>query len=161
MFTFFLGVVLFSSCVAQRLGEAGSHDEDLSAYRPKVAPDTATKTSYLTKQPGAKPRVEPTLHQSKQVNTVLDSIASLNQMRKFVDGFTIQIYSGTSREDAMNAKKRMTELPDLTSVLQYNQPKFRVTVGSYYSRLGAQADFQRVKKVFPSSILVPDRVIIK
>ena len=148
------------SCAAQRSGGSSSaYHEDLSAFRPQVPADTA---STVRKDPREREMISvtPTLQVNRTVNNVLDSIATLSQMRKFVDGFTIQIYSGTSREDAMTAKRKMTELPDLIAILQYNQPKFRVTVGSYYSRLEAQKDLQQIKKILPTSILVPEKVAI-
>ena len=85
-----------------------------------------------------------------------------NATRKFVDGYTIQIYSGQKREDAMSTTTRMNELAsDLKSNIQYQQPKFRVTVGKYFTRLEAQKDLLRLKRIFSSAILVPERIMIK
>jgi hypothetical protein len=104
---------------------------------------------------------KPVLNVNTKVDAVLDSVDRLNQSRKFVDGYTIQIYSGTNREDAMNAKKRMNEMDEISPTLQYNQPKFRVTAGAYYNKLEAQQDLMRIRRLFPNSILVPEKVQIK
>jgi uncharacterized protein YebE (UPF0316 family) len=50
--------------------------------------------------------VEPTVYTvNKQLDAVLDSIDRINLTRKFVEGFTIQVYSGLKREDALNVRK--------------------------------------------------------
>ena len=109
----------------------------------------------------ATPYVEPRVAVNKQVDAVLDSIDHINQTRKFVDGFTIQVYSGLKREDALNAKRQLsTSFPTIDSEVQYAQPNFRVKAGRYYDRMNAQKDFSNVKRVFPSAILIPDRIAL-
>ena len=99
---------------------------------------------------------------NEDVDGVLDSINRFNVTRKLIDGYTIQIYSGQNREEAMNAKKKMViDVPGLTAELEYNQPKFRVRVGNYFSRLEAQKDMLRLKRPFPNAILVPEKIIVR
>jgi len=158
------GLMVLQGCAAQRTttSDTSKHSEDLSVYRPKFAKDSAKVDSSSSPVASTKTHVaNPVLNVNKKVDAVLDSIDKLNQLRKFVDGFTIQIYSGTNREDAMNAKKKMAEMNDLTASLQYNQPKFRVTAGTYYTRLEAQKDLMRIRGFFPNCILVPEKVQIK
>jgi hypothetical protein len=98
----------------------------------------------------------------KKVNGVLDSIYRFNQTKMFVDGFTIQIYSGLKKEDAMNVKKKFVEeAEDLPSDLVYIQPKWHVKTGTYFSRLEAQRDLHRLKRIFPAAILVPTKVQLR
>jgi hypothetical protein len=155
------GAVL-NCCSAQLTNTSDStHSENLSGYRPKIAPDTVKKVSS-SMTASTKVYVEhPIMNVNRKVDGVLDSIGKLNQTRRFMDGFTIQIYSGTNREEALNAKKKMVEMNDLATLLQYDQPKFRVTAGSYFTRLEAQKDFVRIKRFIPNSILVPERVPIR
>ena len=99
---------------------------------------------------------------TEQVNSILDSIARFNKARLFLDGYSIQVYAGMRRDEAMNViKKIKDELSELTPDLKYEQPKFRVKAGSYFSRLEAQRDLRRVKQYFPTAILVPDKVPLK
>lgn len=137
-----------------------SHFEDLSALRPRF---TFTDSSFQnTDHTPRKPGVAPVMTVNEKVNAVLDSIDKINTLRKFVDGFTIQIYSGQNREDANNTKKKMLEeIGDMKADLQYLQPKFRVKTGNYFTRLEAQKDLLRLKHVFPNAILVPERIPIK
>ena len=104
----------------------------------------------------------PTQTVNAKVDMVLDSLDKLNQLKKFVDGFTIQIYSGAKREDALSAKAKMVkEMSDLEADIQYTQPKFRVTAGKYFTKLEAQKDLMRLRIFFPNAILVPEKIMIK
>ncbi len=154
-----LFLLLEVSCAAQMSSK--SYYEDLAGNRPKfVNSEDTTK-----KNPEQEPvlvAAKPTKNVNGKVDPILDSIDRFNLTRKFLDGFTVQIYSGQNREDAMNAKQKMNNgAPDLTASLQYIQPKFRVTVGNYYTKLEAQKDLVRLKRIFPNAILVPERILIK
>jgi len=147
-------------------GSGGKYTEDLSVYRPKPdqVPTTTTTGTATTQTPDTRKQtayVEPKYAVNKKVDVVLDSIDRHNLQGNAVDGFTIQIYSGMKREEALNAKRTLTSaLPDLNADVQYAQPNFRVKVGKYISRLDAQKDFTEVKKRFPTAIIIPDRVAI-
>jgi hypothetical protein len=159
--SFFMALIIFLqfSCAAQKHGKP--YTEDLSQNRPTFATpvDSGRKNSDT---PTAVVPVIPSKNVNAKVDVVLDSINRINLTKKFVDGFTVQIYSGQKREEAMNTKQKMvTEVGDLTSSLQYMQPKFRVTVGSYFTRIEAQKDLVRLKKHFPNAILVPEKILIK
>ena len=160
------GIVLIAGCATQKKTTTpsavdGKYSEDLSVWRPKVDPATDTKTTAEQQGKKQPPYVEPKYAVNKKLDTVLDSLDHFNVQRNFIDGFTIQVYSGTKREDALNAKKDLTSyLPELESDVQYSQPNFRVKVGKYFKRIDAQEDYAEVKKYFPSAIVIPDKVAI-
>ena len=140
---------------------SSKYSEDLSLVRPKVeaAPDKTIPVQDNTRK--QTPYVEAKYSVNKKLDAVLDSIDRINLQRNFIDGFTIQVYSGLKREDALNTKKELTStLPDLDSEVQYSQPNFRVKVGKYFSRLDAQKDYVEVKRHFPTAIIIPDKVAI-
>ncbi|MEK6782924.1 MAG: SPOR domain-containing protein [Bacteroidota bacterium] len=147
-------------CVAQKSNNSKTYHEDLSLVRPRfVMPVDSIKKTGLE---DPKTPVNPTKNVNAKVDFVLDSIDRLNALRKFIDGYTIQIYSGQNREDANTAKKKMAdEADDLTANLQYIQPKFRVRVGNYFSKLEAQKDLMRLKPLFPNAILIPEKIPIR
>jgi hypothetical protein len=143
--------------------QTSGYTEDLSIWRPKAqAPvDNTTTNTNPSDGPKQTQYVEPRYAVNKKLDTVLDSIDRYNRARQFIDGFTIQIYAGLKREDALNAKKNLaSSLPDLPSEVEYAQPNFRVKVGKYYTRLDAQRDYVAVKKYFPTAIVIPDKVAI-
>ncbi|MBS1491560.1 MAG: SPOR domain-containing protein [Bacteroidetes bacterium] len=135
------------------------YHEDLSQLRPKVEIAEIKKTTNSTAQPEA---ILPTKNINTKIDAVLDSIDQFNVLNKFIDGYAIQIYSGQKREDAMNTKKKIQEeTPELVAILLYQQPKFRVTVGKYFTKLEAQPDLLRLKKMFSTAILVPEKIQMK
>ncbi len=152
-------LLLTNACQAQKPSKP--YYEDLSLLRPKVSmEEPKPKDSAVIKKTVV--MVTPTHTVNAKVDAILDSIDRFNLTRKFIDGFTIQIYSGQKREEALNASKRLAEsVNHLRATTQYQQPKFRVTVGKYYLRLEAQKDLLRLKHVFSSAILVPERIMIK
>ena len=158
-FALFL-ILLNASCVAQKGGTSGTYEEDLSALRPKfTTPADSQKKSQEINYHTV--NVTPVKNVNPKVDRVLDSINKLNLTRRYVDGYTIQIYSGQSREEAENAKKKMVDTQGMTSNMKYEQPKFRVTTGSYFTKLEAQKDLTRIRRSFSSAILVPERILIK
>ena len=157
--TLFVTLIIAISCAAQKKNSKTYYHEDLSNLR-IIFPDVVD--SVPQNQTRKKGEVVATRNVNKQVDTILDSINRFNVTRKFIDGYTIQIYSGLNREEAMNTKKKMlTDAADLNAELEYNQPKFRVRVGSYFSRLEAQRDMLRLKRPFPNAILVPEKIIVR
>jgi len=158
-------MVAFSGCKTPQKSVTGStsgkYYEDLSAVRPKVEATAteATTTNTDTPQRDVKAYVEPVYTVNKQLDAVLDSIDRINLTRKFIDGYTIQVYSGLKREEALTVKKDLLQyLPKIEADVHYNQPNFRVKAGRYSNQLEAQKDFQAIQKYFPTAIIVPDRI---
>lgn len=137
------------------------YTEDLSSLRPRVTAEVGQKKDTIKNKIDIE-RTTPRHTVNTKVDQVLDSIDRFNLTRRFVDGYTIQIYSGQKKEDALNASNKLMETyTDLKSNIQYQQPKFKVTVGKYFTRLEAQKDLLRLKRLFSSTILVPERIMIK
>lgn len=150
-------LIMVTDLAAQRQAKPYYH-EDLYSLRPRMAEPVDSLTLGTTQK--EKHFVAATANVNEKVDDVLDSINRFNITRKFIDGYTIQIYSGQNREEAMNVKKRMAET-DLNALLEYNQPKFRVRVGNYYSRLEAHKDLTRLKAIFSNAILVPEKILVR
>lgn len=163
--TLIMYLVMMVSCATQQKTttstQSGSYSEDLSTWRPtyEIPKDSAMEIPNETR--GKKPYVESRYTVNKQLDAVLDSIDRINLTRKYVDGFTIQLYTGLNREEALNIKKQLTiELPELKSEVTYAQPNFKVKSGSYFTRMEAQKDFVAIKKIFSNAIIIPDRIKI-
>src|SRR5690606_36127714 len=124
------------SCASPRSTTVSSssgsgYSEDLSMYRPKPATtpasiNTNNGTNTPTSVQGRKTEyMEPKYAVNKKVDPVLDSIDRFYLAKEYIDGFTIQIYAGLKREDALNAKKNLAQsLPDINSEVEYSQPNF-------------------------------------
>src|SRR5688572_13093181 len=120
----------------------GKYTEDLSHLRTSaVTPvDTTKKSPTTTADTRRDPShyVEARHAVNASLDAVLDSIDRINVSRGTVDGFTIQLYSGISREEALDVKKQVsTALPNIDSDVQFVQPNFRVRAGKYVNRYDA------------------------
>jgi hypothetical protein len=139
---------------------AGKYSEDLSALRPKVEmpKDTIVKT---TDKGRATVYVEPKFAVNDKLDAVLDSIDRINLARNFVEGFTIQVYSGR-REQALDTRKQLSSLlPEIDSEVQFTEPIFRVKAGKYLNWMDAQGDFTLIKKYFPAAIIIPEKISLR
>jgi len=157
-------LVIACSCnpKATQQASTANYEEDLSAYRP-VIPEVTSASALESGSPSMEIEyVEPTKH----INAELDSILKIKAARSleigYLQGFSIQIYSGRSREEANNAKQAVYELlEDETAEVYYDQPVFRVKVGKYFSKLEAEPNFQALRKSFPQALVLPERIPIK
>ena len=112
------GSILFFGCASRvttsGTAGAGKYSEDLSVWRPEAQPtvDSAAANAF-PERTRTNQYVEAKHAVNNQVNAVLDSIYDQNLDKGFIDGYTIQVYSGIKREDALSNKKKMsTSLPD-------------------------------------------------
>lgn len=139
----------------------GKYSEDLSSLRPKIEDQASDHTTPDKIKRDPKAYVEAQFTVNKRLDAVLDSIDRLHINHRSVEGYTIQVYSGTNKDDALNVKKQLTlSAPNLTSEVQYEQPNFKVRSGKYYTRLEAQKDYDLIKKFFPGAIVVPGQISI-
>jgi hypothetical protein len=140
-------------------GSAGKYSEDLSAWRPgaeKIVDSVKATTPVRSR---TNQYVEARYAINNQLDTVLDSMYQQNLSKESIDGFTIQVYSGVKREEALNIKKELSQaFPEIDSDVQYRQPNFRVKAGKYLTVLEAQKDYLMVKRRFPNAIVIPDKV---
>lgn len=141
-----------------------SYKEDLSAMMPRIdlpVDSTEVITNNETEEQVDYSSIEPQHDVTAQLNAVLDSIVSIRSTIKYVDGFTILVYSGTSSEKARIAKGKIyTVIPGSRPVLKYDEPNFRVKVGKYYSRIEAQKDYAALRDKFYNAIIIPERIYI-
>jgi hypothetical protein len=163
----FVALIIISGCKPSQKTQTttvqdGKYSEDLASLRPIVeaeTPDNTTTPDKIKRDPKA--YVDAQFTVNKQLDGVLDSIDRLNLNRRSIEGYTIQVYSGTNKDDALNVKKQLTQsVPNLNSEVQYEQPNFKVRSGRYYTRLEAQKDFDQIKKFFPAAIVVPGQISI-
>ena len=150
------GIFWISGCAMMNTGTSGtSYSEDLSVHRPTV--DLEASEDQMTVE--EVPEIEPENDQTSEVQEKLAGISSANKESRTAPGFTIQVYSGTSREQASQAKSQVYKiLPESRPETKYEQPIYRVRVGEYGNRLEAQNTFAKLQKEFPQAIVIPSRI---
>lgn len=142
-----------------------THTEDLSANRPVLQElDFASLTGadFGNDQPTEKPVYpDPSTKQTIEFVAMMDTIAKNYKKANFIQGYTIQVYLGSSSEKADEIKQLVEELlqGELANV-QYRQPNYRVQVGSYIEKLEIQKVLAIVQSEFPNAIAVPHRINI-
>ncbi len=147
--------VLLQPATAQR---RKPYSEDLKPLRPVFS----APVEKATPAPKTVDRAPAAFTVNEKVDAVLDSIDRFNSTRMFTDGFTVQIYSGQKKQEALEVNKTLAESTlGLTADIQFVQPKFRVIVGRYYTRLDAHRDLYRLRKLFPDAIIIPEKVPVK
>jgi hypothetical protein len=153
-------LILFSLCLvmhAEAQRKKPAYSEDLQKHRPVLPPVQKPSAPQQEKQ-----KIPAQFTVNEKVNGVLDSIDRFNATKKFIDGFTIQIYSGQKKQEALDINKTLIESGSaLTADIQFVQPKFRVVVGKYYTRLSAHRDLRSLLKLFPNAIIIPEKVPLK
>jgi len=153
-----------TSCVTQKVSTTNQdqkYHEDLSSWRPKIENENGEEIQETENSKRVPVEVVPLFAKTKELNLVLDSMDRYNLKQNFIDGYTIQVFNG-DREGAMAAKKELTiSLPDVPSDLSFNAPTFRVKAGDYLTRIEAEQDYFRIKKIFPNAIVIPQKISIK
>lgn len=103
-------------------------------------------------------------------NSSLDSLflmnTRVNHNQASIDGYRIQIYSGSgpqAKKEAMNKRNKMLELfPNINEVyVVYNAPFWRVRVGNFRDRCEAMPLLNKIKLQFPGTYAVRDNAIKK
>ena len=164
-----LGLFAFGTIVscAPLLKPAVATDyyEDLTVLRPAFEKENTTAADEPITPPGDP---QPELYPDSvpditfMLDSLLDSVALNNRKKEFIQGYTIQVYTGNSRVEANDVKAHVYRiLPYSKPQVSYDLPNYKVKVGKFYHRLQAFKDYSTIKKKFPDAILVPQLFRIK
>ena len=97
-----------------------------------------------------------------ELDSVLNIIKYENTKNDYIEGFTIQLYLGDNRILAEKTEIKLNKLDSLTErITIFTQPNYRVKVGKYYNRFNANRDYNKFKKTFPNSIIIPEKIKIQ
>ena len=93
----------------------------------------------------------------------LDSLVARNiesnKSANGIQGYRVQIFFGSERKNATDAKTKLLQLlPDEEVYLIYQQPYFKVRVGDYRTRLEAEAVYRKLINDFDKAFIVPDKI---
>jgi hypothetical protein len=149
------GVFAISSCALPSATTNSGYSEDLSVHRPRVDMEVAEEEETVE----VVRDVTPVNDQTAQIEAKLDQITEYSRTSNSAQGFTIQVYSGTSREQASQVKAQVYKiLPESRPETKYEQPIYRVRVGEFVNRLEAQNTYALLASEFPQAIVIPTRI---
>ena len=139
---------------------AQSYSEDLTVFRPPVIANESLEAIDNEQEPAQIPQ-SPEWDITYKLDSLLDSISVNNQKKKFIQGYTIQVYTGSSRKEANVAITDVYSiLPGRKPKITYDLPNYKVKVGKFYHRLAAQRDFASIRRHYKNAILVPQQFSI-
>lgn len=105
------------------------------------------------------------LYSSPSLDSLLSTNLRVNHNQASLDGYRIQIYSGSgaqAKSEAMAKRNKVLELFPYEDVyVVYNAPFWRVRVGNYRFRSEALPLLSKIKPMFPGSYTVRDNTIKK
>jgi hypothetical protein len=93
----------------------------------------------------------------------LDSLVQrnieLSQAANGIQGYRVQIFFGSDRKAANEARTKFLQLyPETEAYLVYQQPNFKVRVGDFRNQIEAQAIYRGLLSQFETVFIVPDKV---
>lgn len=138
------------------------YSDDLSQYR--IQQDSPKDPNYTEGQEVIKNQALFTEDDiSAELNVVLDSIASKNKALGYLPGYTILVYSGTSRTEADRIRNRLFEIAGDQNVrdLQYVLPTYFVKVGQFHEQIEAQPLYLNIRSYYPNSTIVPEKFVVQ
>jgi hypothetical protein len=157
-------VLMVSSCAgfAQRKGresdeQVKDYKEDYSSFRPRYEIVEEKKQPTETKTELVLPKNDI----NKFLAEKLDSVYFYNNNICCADGYRVLIYVGSSSEEASSYRNNAYDiLPLEKSYKDWRPPSFKVKVGDYIDKLEAYYAYAKLVKIFPSAIVIPDKVNI-
>ncbi len=94
-----------------------------------------------------------------KLDTLINRNIETNKAANTIQGFRIQIFFGSERKNAIEAKNKVLQLfPDADIYLIYQQPYFKVRVGDYRTKLEAHHLFKELLPHFDKIFIVPDKI---
>lgn len=87
-------------------------------------------------------------------NKDIDKLLEFKKDIKTIDLYKIRIYSG-DRNGAENTKSQSNSLyGDWPSIMEYETPNYKIYVGNFLTRLEADRALMKVKKNYPSALIL-------
>ncbi|CAN5459875.1 hypothetical protein BH23BAC1_BH23BAC1_02610 [soil metagenome] len=133
--------------------------EDISQYRPVFELNEGETAMEEEPFEVGRPAATPVNDITFRLNNLLDSMQVRNSEQRLIQGYTVQVYSGNSREAANEAKSLVYKLfPESRPETTYVQPNYKVKVGKYLNRVEAQKLFAKLKSDFPGALVIPEKI---
>jgi hypothetical protein len=100
-----------------------------------------------------------TIKQDVAIQKVIDKHIELNTTIKRVQGWRIQLFSNSERNEVMTIKSEfLTQYPSTKTYLTYQQPYFKLRVGDFADKNDAYQFMKEINDKFKGIFLVPDVV---
>ncbi len=99
--------------------------------------------------------------QDSLVKVLMNRHVAINQVKKTMPGYRVQIFFGPQRTRANEVKTDFLQLyPDVGAYLVYHQPNFKIRVGDFKTRLEAMKFLNEIQPLYATAFLVKDEVML-
>lgn len=97
-------------------------------------------------------------HDAK-LDSVIERNIEHNKITNGIQGYRVQLFFGSERKAAIEAKTKFMQLmPNEEVYLIYQQPYFKVRVGDYRTKLEAEAVYRKMLHDFDKVFIIPDKI---
>jgi hypothetical protein len=116
----------------------------------------------LFSQEAAKDSGNIRLVQDDKVDLLVSKHIQINQNRKGVDGFRIQIFFDSGNNSKTRAQSIhetfLSKYPNIGVYLTFNTPNYKVRVGDFRTKLDAQRFLNEILPDYPNAWIIDDQI---
>jgi hypothetical protein len=155
-----LVLLLFATVTAgtwRKEQHQSTYSENLAAHRKKFGVVTST-TPKLTQTGHRKKSAHlvPISAITDQLDYLLARKKEASEHLKYVHGYTVQVYTGSNREEAFKIRSRLhTQYPTMMPSVSYDLPHYTVQVGKFLNKLEAYPTYAAIRRHMPQAIIRP------
>jgi hypothetical protein len=97
--------------------------------------------------------------QDSLVKVLMNRHVAINQAKRTMPGYRVQIFFGPQRLKANEVKTDFLQIyPAVGAYLIYQQPNFKIRVGDFKTRLEAMKFLKELQPLYSTAFLVKDEV---
>ena len=94
-----------------------------------------------------------------KVDSLVEKNIEHNKSLNGIQGYRVQLFFGSERKAATDAKTKFLQLMPLEEVyLIYQQPYFKVRVGDFRTKIEAEAMYRKLLTDFDKAFIIPDKI---
>lgn len=99
------------------------------------------------------------IERDEDLDSLIYQNAETNKSKNTLDGFRIQLFSGSERSNANQLKAQfLRQYPEVPIYLSYQQPFFKLRAGDFRTRTEAQSLYHKLLKEYGDVLIVPDKI---
>ena len=121
-----------------------------------LAPNLLFSQNNSDSIPEITPNTQAEINMEEGINKLFQKSIRLNKEKEGIEGFSVKIYTGNSREIAQKTKyKFMKKFPEITTVsYERVNPNWVVKVGKFRTKLEAQKLQNTISSEYPNTFII-------
>lgn len=96
---------------------------------------------------------------NQELDSLIQNNIDINKNISSIDGYRIQIFSGSDRKLANAVKTKFkTDFPEAPVYLIYQQPYYKLRAGDFRNKIEAQVMYLQLQKTYGQVLIIPDKI---